>query len=340
VTGVVVPPPALRVRGLEIELDTRKGARQRVVDGVDFDLCSGRTLALVGESGCGKSVTALAIMNLLVPPLRIAGGAVRLSGADGEFDLTRFDPAGREMRETRGRRIAMIFQDPMTALDPAYPVGEQIAEMLRSHLSQTRAQAWANAVEMLRLVRIPAPDQRAHAYPFQLSGGMRQRVMIAMALACTPGVLIADEPTTALDVTVQAQILEQLRDLSARFGLATLLITHDLGVVAGNADEVAVMYRGRIVESASVAALFDAPAHPYTRGLLGALPSHASDRRPLVHIPGQLPDLSSRADGCGFADRCTHAMPRCRLQTPQLAALGEHHRVACFLHDAVSGGVA
>jgi peptide/nickel transport system ATP-binding protein len=326
-----VSGPVLAINGLAVEIARQEAAAVAITRDVDLALYAGRTLALVGESGCGKSVTALAVMNLLVPPLRIAAGGIELQGEN----IAALPPGSAAMRAIRGRRIGMIFQDPMTALDPVYPVGEQIAEGLRLHLQLSRRAALARAVDMLGLVGIPDAAQRAAAYPFQLSGGMRQRVMIAIAIACEPEVLIADEPTTALDVTVQAQILDLLRDLSARMGMATLLITHDLGVVAENADEVAVMYRGRVVEQARVDALFAAPAHPYTRGLLASLPPVAGKRERLQPIPGQVPPAGTDDAGCGFSDRCRFVMAACRAGVPHLRRVGEGHAAACLLHEAV-----
>jgi len=322
----------LEMRGVEIGVDRPGGATYSITHDVDLTLHRGRTLALVGESGCGKSVTALAALNLLAPPLRILRGSIRFDDGTRSVDIAALDPFGDEIRALRGSDIAMIFQDPMTALDPVYPVGEQIAESLRFHLGMTQQQAAARAVELLRLVGIPDPQKRAKAYPFQFSGGMRQRVVIAIAVACSPKVLIADEPTTALDVTVQAQILAQLRELSERLGMAMLLITHDLGVVAETADEVAVMYRGHIVERASVDALFERPAHPYTQGLLASLPPVEGERRALTPIPGQVPPITEPAVGCPFADRCPQVRPQCRVENPGAFTLSAAHSVACFLY--------
>lgn len=325
----------LEILGLEIVVDTAGGATHPITHGIDLALHRGRTLALVGESGCGKSVTALAALNLLAPPVRIRSGSIRIQLSDRTHatDISALAPLGDEMRAVRGREIAMIFQDPMTALDPVYPVGEQIAEVLRHQMGMAPAAAMARAVELLRLVGIPDPAKRVREYPFQLSGGMRQRVVIAIAIACSPKVLIADEPTTALDVSVQAQILEQLRELRERLGTAMLLITHDLGVVAETADEVAVMYRGHIVERASVNALFEQPAHPYTQGLLASLPPIEGERRALTPIAGYVPSITEPFTGCPFVDRCSQAMAVCRSEGPPDVALNAQHSVACFLYS-------
>jgi len=320
----------LDMRGVSVELAPLGEPVRRLTEHVDLQVPAGRTLALVGESGCGKSVTALAAMQLLTPPLRLGSGEVILRTRRGERDLARLpSPA---LRAIRGSELGMIFQDPMTALDPVFPIGEQIAETLRVHERLGRRAALARAVELLQLVGIPDAARRAGTYPFQLSGGMRQRVMIAIAIACSPAVLIADEPTTALDVTVQAQILDLLRSLATRLSMATLLITHDLGVVAENAHEVAVMYRGHIVERAPAEDLFARPAHPYTRGLLASLPPLEGRRTRLVPIPGQVPQSSPAAGECSFVDRCPDAMPRCREARPALAAIAPAHEAACFLH--------
>jgi peptide/nickel transport system ATP-binding protein/oligopeptide transport system ATP-binding protein len=313
----------LEVRGLVAEFRTRGGAF-RAVDGVDLTLARGETLGLVGESGCGKSVTSLSIMRLIPdPPGRIAG-SIRLAGED------LLAKSEEEMRRVRGGRIAMIFQEPMTSLNPVHTVGAQIVEAIRLHRPLDAGSARARALEMLRLVRIPDAERRLGEYPHELSGGMRQRVMIAMALACDPEILIADEPTTALDVTIQAQILELMRDLRDRTGAAILLITHDLGVVAELAQRVMVMYAGRAVEEADVATLFADPQHPYTIGLLGSIPQLAARGERLDAIEGAVPDPRAPPAGCRFHPRCPFADARCRAEAPPLAAFAPGHRVACW----------
>ena len=314
----------LEVRELRTHFRTDEG-EFAAVDGVSFTLDAGRTLGLVGESGCGKSVTALSIMGLVPqPPGRIAGGRILFEGED----VLRMTPSG--LRELRGNRISMIFQEPMTSLNPAFPVGEQIAEAFLRHRKVSRAEAAERTLAMLRRVRIPSPEQRYHDYPHRLSGGMRQRVMIAMALALSPRLLIADEPTTALDVTIQAQILELMRALREETGTAIVLITHDLGVIAEVADEVAVMYAGRIVERAPVAALFAQPQHPYTIGLLGSIPQlHLAQDR-LAAIEGQVPTARTPVRGCRFHPRCPFAVERCREEEPSLAAVVPGHDAACW----------
>jgi peptide/nickel transport system ATP-binding protein len=301
------------------------GGEFRAVDGVSFRVGRGRTLAIVGESGCGKSVTSLSIMGLVPsPPGRIAGGRVRFAGRE----LTGLDPA--DLRDLRGNRLAMIFQEPMTSLNPAFTIGEQIMEGLVRHKKLSRAAARTRAIEMLRRVNIPAPERRIDDYPHKLSGGMRQRAMIAMALACDPELLIADEPTTALDVTVQAQILDLLRALQRDFGTAILLITHDLGVVAEMADDVVVMYAGQVVEQAPVARLFDQPQHPYTIGLLGSVPRLDREQARLNAIDGTVPDPLRMPPGCRFSPRCPFAIDRCRAEAPPLAAIAGDHAAACW----------
>jgi oligopeptide/dipeptide ABC transporter ATP-binding protein len=312
--------PLLNVEGLSIRL---KGTPRDLVEGVSFELAAGETLCLVGESGCGKSLTALALMGLLPdPPLGRSGGRARFEGRD-LFALPQ--PA---LADLRGDRMAMIFQEPMTALNPAFTIGEQIAESVRRHRGAGRAEARARAREMLERVRIPAAATRLDAYPHQLSGGMRQRAMIAMALANEPALLIADEPTTALDVTVQAQVLDLMKALQREQGAALILITHDLGVVAEIADRVAVMYAGRVVEQGPVRAIFEDPQHPYTLGLLGSAPTLGARSGPLATIPGSVPPPDALPEGCRFADRCPFAEPACAAPPP-LREIAPGHRVAC-----------
>jgi peptide/nickel transport system ATP-binding protein len=312
---------ALDVAGLT--LDFRQDGRSlRVLDGVSFRVDPGRTLAIVGESGCGKSVSALAVMGLL-PGTASIGGAIRLNGRD----LTALSP--EERRLLRGGEMAMIFQEPMTSLNPAFTAGEQVAEALRVHQGLDDTAAFAEAVRMIDRVRIPDAARRARQYPHQLSGGMRQRVMIAMALACRPKLLIADEPTTALDVTVQAQILSLLDEMKRETGTAVVLVTHDLGVVADHADEVAVMYAGRIAEQAPAATLFARPEHPYTAGLLGAAPGEGEPGQRLASIEGTVPDLRAPPPGCRFAPRCPFVVERCAT-TPPLAEVAPGHLSACW----------
>jgi oligopeptide/dipeptide ABC transporter ATP-binding protein len=294
------------------------------VDGVSFDLRKGETLGLVGESGCGKSVTSLSIMRLIPPPGRFEGGRVLLRGDD----LLTLDE--RRMREVRGRDLAMIFQEPMTSLNPAHTCGEQIDEAIRLHMGLDPKGTRERTVELLRRVGIPDPEGRADEYPHRLSGGMRQRVMIAMALSCDPSLLIADEPTTALDVTIQAQILDLLARMREALGMAVLLITHDLGVVAEAADRVAVMYAGRIVEHTPAARLFETPRHPYTRGLLESLPRIGARARRLTAIPGSVPDPARFPTGCRFHPRCPLADGRCETRAPELLEAAPGHGVACW----------
>ena len=325
-----VAAPLLEVEDLKTHFFTRDGV-VRAVDGVSFTIQPGETLALVGESGCGKSVTSLSIMRLIAsPPGRTVAGTISFNGRD-LLGLTE-----RAMRDVRGNEISMIFQEPMTSLNPVLTVGRQISEALVLHRGLARAEAMARAIEMLRLVNIPEPARRASEYPHQMSGGMRQRVMIAMALACDPKLLIADEPTTALDVTIQAQILDLMRALKEKTGAAILLITHDLGVVAEMAQRVVVMYAGRKVEEARVFDLFDRPRHPYTRGLMKSIPrlggGQAVGKR-LAEIPGMVPSLREPIAGCAFAERCAHAVERCRVEAPPLEAKAQGHTVACWEAD-------
>jgi len=320
----------LEVKNLHTVFFTNSGLF-RAVDDLSFTVRRGETLAIVGESGCGKSVSALSIMRLVPdPPGRIVGGSVMLEGTD----LLELDES--EMRDIRGNRISMIFQEPMTSLNPVMRIGDQITEAIRLHREIKPREAWKQAVDMLRLVRIPEPERRALEYPHQMSGGMRQRAMIAMALACRPALLIADEPTTALDVTIQAQILALIVDLQQRLGTGLILITHDLGVVAQTAQRVIVMYAGRKVEEATVGTLFENPRHPYTRGLMASMPEVISqgtraDAR-LIEIPGMVPSLTNLPPGCAFAPRCRLAIDRCRAEYPPLQDF-DGHLAACWRAD-------
>jgi peptide/nickel transport system ATP-binding protein len=321
--------PLLDIRGLKTHFVTDDGIVQ-AVDGVDLAIHRGETVGVVGESGCGKTVTAMSVLKLIaMPPGRIVAGEIRYQGRD----LVPLDT--QEMDRIRAKDIAMVFQEPMTSLNPVYSVGEQIAESLRRHEGLSRRAALDKTVEMLRLVQIPNADKRVNDYPHQFSGGMRQRVMIAMALACSPKLLIADEPTTALDVTIQAQILELLADMKARFGMAIMLITHAMGVVAETAQRVVVMYAGRVIEEAPVDALFANPRHPYTQGLIRSIPriDHAGAKTRLEAIPGVVPSLLRPPPGCRFAARCRFAMAKCREAVPPLRDVGGGHRVACVLYQ-------
>ena len=329
----------LKVDGLQTYFYTRGGI-VKAVDDVSFSLRKGETLGIVGESGCGKSITALSIMRLVPdPPGRIIGGEVRLEGRN----LVGLDE--ETMRDIRGNEISMIFQEPMTSLNPVITVGRQIGEALVLHQGMSKNEALEKAIEMLSLVRIPEPHQRAKEYPHQLSGGMRQRVMIAMALSCNPKVLIADEPTTALDVTIQAQILDLIVDLQEQLGTAVILITHDLGVVAETTQRVVVMYAGKKVEEASVEALFAEPLHPYTKGLLSSIPSlgimsgeAGKTEERLTEIPGIVPPLSNLPPGCAFAPRCPYADDRCRAEYPPYEQRKQGHWAACWRVDKLNGG--
>ena len=305
----------LDVRDLSVSFAGEGGRVTRAVTAVSISVNAGRTLGIVGESGCGKSVTSLAIMRLLSPDTARVAGSIMFEGRD------LLSVPERDMQDLRGNRIAMIFQEPMTSLNPSYTVGDQVGEALIRHRGVSTRDARRQAIELLRQVRIPGSETRVDEYPHKLSGGMRQRVMIAMALACRPALLIADEPTTALDVTIQAQMLDLLRVLKAETGAAIMLITHDLGVVAETCDEVAVMYAGEIVERASVADLFARPQHPYTVGLLGSLPRLSEMRSRLAVIPGQVPTLTAALDGCRFAPRCPFVVPDCRTSAPLLVEL-------------------
>jgi peptide/nickel transport system ATP-binding protein len=318
--------PLLEVTDLAIEFSTDAG-KVRAVDGVSFSVAPGETIGLVGESGCGKTVTGLSLLGLIPsPPGRVVAGSIRLQGRE----LTHLSE--HEFRQVRGHEVSMIFQEPMTALNPVFRISSQMTDVLRRHQGLTRRQARAAAIEMLAKVGIPEPAARIDDYPHQLSGGMRQRVMIAMALSCGPKLLVADEPTTALDVTTQAQVLEQITRLQAEFGMAMILITHDLGVVAETCSKAIVMYCGSIVENSPVEELFAKPHHPYTAGLLNSIPRIRSQRlETLPVIAGMVPDLRDLPVGCRFADRCTKVQERCRVERPPLRSLSTGVEVAC--HD-------
>ena len=322
----------LSVKNLSTEFPVKKGI-VRAVEDVSFDVDQGEILAIVGESGSGKSVTSLSIMGLLAEPGHVAGGSLEFEGKD----LATLSE--KQYRELRGNDMAMIFQEPMTSLNPVYRVGNQIVEAIRTHEKVSKAEAKARAVDLLRKVGIPSPEARINDYPHQMSGGMRQRVMIAMALACNPKLLIADEPTTALDVTIQAQILDLLRRLRDDTGMAVLLITHDLGVVSETADRVVVMYCGQVVEEAEVRTLFDHPMHPYTLGLLKSIPRLEDDEsKRLYMIKGMVPNPLEMPPGCHFSDRCDSCMDICRTKVPELVDV-DGHKVRCFLYESADGEV-
>jgi peptide/nickel transport system ATP-binding protein len=326
------PDELLRVENLKTYFFTDDGV-VRAVDGVSLRLKRGETLGLVGESGCGKSVTSLSIMRLIAPPGRIVEGEIRLRG----LDITKLSE--EEMRHIRGNRISMIFQQPTSCLNPVFRVGDQIAEALMVHRNMSKQQARQRAIELLTLVGIPSAKTRVDAYPHEMSGGMCQRVMIAMALSCEPELLIADEPTTALDVTIQAQILELMKDLRDRFHTGIILITHDLGIVAEMADNVSVMYAGQIVEEAPVEELFAEPKHPYTQGLLASIPVLGEVRERLAVIPGSVPSLRNLPPGCRFAGRCPYVMDICRTDMPDLFRVSETRTVRCWLYVDQAKGV-
>ena len=318
----------LEVKDLVTEFPTRKGI-VRAVNGVTFSIDRGEILAVVGESGSGKSVTSLSIMGLLQDPGHVAFGSITFDGKD------LLAASEREMEAIRGDQISMIFQEPMTSLNPVYRVGDQIVEAIQTHTDMNKKDAWARAVEMLRVVGIPSPEERARDYPHQMSGGMRQRVMIAMALSCDPKLLIADEPTTALDVTIQAQILDLIYKLRDEFNMAVMLITHDLGVVSEVADRVVVMYCGQVVEEGEKVELFDYPLHPYTLGLLRSIPRLEDEQSERLYmIKGSVPNVLDMPSGCPFSDRCDRCFDRCRKECPELRAVpGTDRRVRCFLYD-------
>ncbi len=316
----------LEVRNLQTSFSTDKG-EVRAVDGVSFDVPKGKTIGIVGESGSGKSITSLSILRLLAENGKIKGGEIRYKGED----LTKVSE--KRMRELRGNEISMIFQEPMTSLNPVYTVGQQISEALISHQGMNKKQAMVRSVELLKLVGIPSPEKRVKAYPFELSGGMRQRVMIAMSLACDPEILIADEPTTALDVTIQAQILELIKELQDRLGMSVIFITHDLGVVAETCDYVAVMYAGQVVEYSDIRTLFKQPKHPYSIGLLNSLPRHDIDQEKLVPIKGNVPSPHEMPTGCRFAPRCPAATDLCRSKMPELMTDDSGNQIRCWIYS-------
>ena len=321
----------LEIEGLKVEFKTRQGIA-KVLEGVNFSLEPGKTLGIVGESGCGKSMTALSIMRLVpIPPGNISAGSIRFKGED------LLKVSEKRMREVRGKDVSMIFQEPMTSLNPVYSIGDQIAETVRLHEGLSRKDAFARAIEMLRAVNIPAAEKRVREFPHQMSGGMRQRVMIAMALACQPSVLIADEPTTALDVTVQAQVFDLLKELQKKTGTTIILITHDMGAIAEMADRVMVMYAGRAVEEGTNEEILTNPKHPYTRGLIACVPhmeeKPTEERAALTIIRGVVPALINLGSGCSFAPRCQHATDQCRREMPKSLNVGGGQRVACWLYD-------
>lgn len=316
--------PLLKVEHLDVGFKNRKSF-VKILDDVSFDIQPGETVCIVGESGCGKSLTSLAIMGLLPPGGRISGGQIIYN----HEDLTK--KSAKEMSKIRGNEISMIFQEPMTSLNPVHTIGKQVAEAILIHQSVSKKEAWDRAIELLRLVGIPSPEARVKNYPHEMSGGMRQRVMIAMALACRPKLLIADEPTTALDVTIQAQILEQMNALKKRFGMAILMITHDLGVVSEMADKVIVMYAGKVVETTDTKRLFQNPRHPYTQGLIASMPRLDKEVDELPIIPGNVPAPEDMPTGCRFSTRCPFATELCRTKAPGLEG-DEAHRVSCWMY--------
>jgi oligopeptide/dipeptide ABC transporter ATP-binding protein len=325
----------LEIKDLQTYFFLERGV-VKAVNGVNLTLARQSTLGIVGESGCGKSVTAASVMRLIKsPPGKIVGGQILLYRQDGKppVDIAQLDPRGPEMRHIRGGEIAMIFQEPMTSLNPLHSIGNQIAETVMLHQNVGHSAAFDRAEEMLRKVHISAPKQRLREYPHQLSGGMRQRVMIAMALSCNPAILVADEPTTALDVTVQAQIIDLMQQLQADFKSSIMMITHNLGVVSQMADQVAVMYMGKVVEYAATRELFHHPLHPYTEGLLNSVPVLGRKKEKLVPIKGMVPSAAAQIRGCAFADRCPHVMKKCTEIEPPLGEITPGHRAACWLHE-------
>ncbi|OPY97603.1 methionine ABC transporter ATP-binding protein [Bradyrhizobium sacchari] len=319
--------PVLSVRNLQVEFASRRGTL-RAIDDVSFDIAKGEVLGVVGESGAGKSVTGLAVIGLIDPPGRIAGGEIHLAG------LRVDNLPAEEMRRVRGKRIGMIFQDPLTSLNPLYKVGDQIVETIRTHLSLSESAARRRAIDLLAEVGIPAPEKRIDGYPHEFSGGMRQRVVIALAICAEPELIIADEPTTALDVSVQAQIISLIKRLGRDHGTAVMLVTHDMGVIAETSDRVAVMYAGRVAEIGPVQDVVKNPLHPYAKGLMGAIPTLAGEDKRLVQIPGSMPRLSAIPRGCSFNPRCAFAFDRCRVERPEPLPRGTQS-VACHLYDTV-----
>lgn len=321
----------IEVKTLKTYFHTKLGV-VRAVDGIDFTIYPQKTLGIVGESGCGKSVTALTIMRLVdCPPGNIVAGEILLKRKSEVIDLAKLDPLGKIMRSIRGKEIAMIFQEPMTSLNPVYTIGDQIVEAIRVHEKLKKREARNKAIEMLKAVKLPSPEQQINKYPHQLSGGMRQRAMIAMAMSCSPSLLIADEPTTALDVTIQAQMLELIEKLKVEFKAAILFITHDLGVIADIADNVAVMYLGKIVEIGTVSDIFYRPKHPYTIGLMNCIPTLITKKETrLIPIEGTIPDLHELPKGCSFSSRCKEANKTCLEEIPTLQEVSPGHKVACW----------
>ncbi|SEM56301.1 ABC transporter ATP-binding protein [Bradyrhizobium sp. OK095] len=319
--------PVLSVRNLQVEFASRRGTL-RAIDGVSFDIAKGEVLGVVGESGAGKSVTGLSVIGLIDPPGRISGGEIRLSG----LRIDNLQP--EEMRRVRGKRIGMIFQDPLTSLNPLYKIGDQIVETIRTHLNLSAQAARRRAIDLLAEVGIPAPEKRIDGYPHEFSGGMRQRVVIALAICAEPELIIADEPTTALDVSVQAQIISLIKRLGRDHGTAVMLVTHDMGVIAEASDRVAVMYAGRVAEIGPVQDVVRNPLHPYAKGLMGAIPTLAGEEKRLVQIPGSMPRLSAIPRGCSFNPRCASAFDRCRVDRPEPLPRGTQS-VACHLYDSV-----
>jgi peptide/nickel transport system ATP-binding protein len=324
--------PVVSVRNLQVEFVSRRGTL-RAIDGISFDIAKGEVLGVVGESGAGKSVTGLAVIGLIDPPGRIAGGGIYLSGM--RID----DLPPEEMRRIRGKRIGMIFQDPLTSLNPLYRIGDQLVETIKTHLNLSESRARKRAIDLLAEVGIPAPEKRIDAYPHEFSGGMRQRVVIALAICAEPELIIADEPTTALDVSVQAQIISLIKRLGRDHGTAVMLVTHDMGVIAETSDRVAVMYSGRIAEIGPVQDVVQNPLHPYAKGLMGAIPTLAGEAARLVQIPGSMPRLSAIPPGCSFNPRCTFAFDRCRIERPEPIRHGTQ-AVACHLYDAAAKDTA